>query len=473
MRHLPAILLFAIYVGQASASDPVPITSTTVSPKQLSEVVDGAGSPLPVAVSRLPIEFFNDYSWRMFIALNWPAKVGVRGQADATKSIKDTDGPRVWETWKTSIETIPPKGKQPTEWTSFDAVVPVNGIPEAGAGKKRIFGSFTQFGDISQADFGSLAGPLVCQNKTFVHFEIHVNQAEFEFIRSERLYDRSVLDGLATPKRFPNGSIQIKAAWREFTCADSDSVRKRYYRITADVIDYRTKVAVPKELGLIGMHIVQRTPLRPQWVWTSFEHVDNVPAIGQPPSPGSRFSLNDPLKAQTMSPTSAPDEVTGSSYLSASGEPIIKVLGAAVDTPMQVIREVTLHPQTVAMNTRYQNKLAGTIWANYMLVVTQWPNNTNVPSGNPFPTEPSGSTSDLSVTNTSMETYFQSSTSCMGCHGLSSKLEFVFFPQVHAQNRNPGVDGSPTRTFVEGLNSRFDELRKSSKINHAKRLDQK
>ena len=30
-------------------------------------------------------------------------------------------------------------------------------------------------------------------------------------------------------------------------------------------------------VGLIGLHIAQKTPSRPQWIWSSFEQDDTVP----------------------------------------------------------------------------------------------------------------------------------------------------------------------------------------------------
>ena len=34
---------------------------------------------------------------------------------------------------------------------------------------------------------------------------------------------------------------------------------------------------VEKKLGLVGFHVGHKTNFAPQWVWTSFEHVSNVP----------------------------------------------------------------------------------------------------------------------------------------------------------------------------------------------------
>src|ERR1700691_6280948 len=46
---------------------------------------------------------FDDYSWRAFIAMVWPAKHGQRGVPDTSKTV-DGAGPRVFETYKATWE---------------------------------------------------------------------------------------------------------------------------------------------------------------------------------------------------------------------------------------------------------------------------------------------------------------------------------------------------------------------------------
>lgn len=478
MHRQPIVLLIAMMVASnlrdARSQTPAPIRRPTISSSVPSEVVDGDGRIVPHRVRPVPIEQFDDFSWRSFVALNWPAQSDARGAADGALTINDVTRPRVWETWKSAYETVPPAGETPKPWDSFDAVVPIDGIPSQNAGKRRILGSFTKFGDISQADFGSLAGPLVAQNRTFVHYEIRVNKPMFEFIRARQLYDREQLDRLTAQQTFPNGSIVIKAAWREFVDGEPDSVRNRFYRITASTVDYNSNSGASKELGLIGFHIVHKTPMNPQWVWTSFEHVDNVPALGQTPALGAKYSLFDPGKEPVLIPAGAPDPVKASTYLTPAGVPIVAVSGTAVSIPMQVVRELPLHATTELANVRYQAALRGSVWQNYMLVVTQWPTDPNGFGGAPFPTDPRGRSSDTVVTNTAMETYFQGSVSCMTCHFESrrEKLDYVFFPIVHSQSRNPGDPGSPGREFLDGLNNRFDTFRDQSKSNRLLRLGQ-
>ena len=460
---VPASASAALVVcGVALGADPVPITVPTISPVVPTEVVDGAGAVVPVAVSALPMDFFDDFSWRSFLALSWPSKPDVRGVADAGRAGTDLSGPRVWETWKSAFEAVPAKGAEPTVWSSFDGKTPCAEVAEAGSGKTRVLGSFTKFGDISQADFGSLAGPLVSQNRRYLHYEVKVNEPEFNVIRTNKLYERSVIDGLTAPVVFTNGSIEVKAAWREFRDDEGAAVRSRYYRTQAHVQNYTTSNGEVKELGLVGLHIVQKTPLRPQWVWSSFEHVDNVPPFGQSPSIGTSFALNDPSKPQVLDPDPghAPVPVTDATYLTTGGEP--------VHPPMQVVRTAAIQSKTLSTNTRYQHALAGSVWANYMLVMTQWPTDTATPDGVPFPDEGTGTV----IANTSMETYFQNSTSCMSCPSASqaSNLDFVFFPLVHASNRDPGPPGSRSRVLLESLRLKFNDSRQRTGTAQKSRL---
>lgn len=47
-----------------------------------------------------PSRFFNDNSWRPFIALVWPAKLENRGVPDTTAQRAPTAGPLVFESYE-------------------------------------------------------------------------------------------------------------------------------------------------------------------------------------------------------------------------------------------------------------------------------------------------------------------------------------------------------------------------------------
>src|SRR5262249_23558802 len=44
-----------------------------------------------------------------------------------------------------------------------------------------------------------------------------------------------------------------------------------------------------RTVGLTGLHIVTKTPTHPQGIWSTFEHIDNVPA----PQAGRPFTFNN------------------------------------------------------------------------------------------------------------------------------------------------------------------------------------
>jgi len=437
-----------------AAEVPTPISKATVDPVIPTEVVDGDGRPLPVEVMALPINFFDDFSWRTFLALNWPAVAGQRGVADRTKKVSDS-GSRVWETWKADYELFQPGGRQPTEWASFDAVTPCIDIPFKGGGAKRVFGSFSKFGDFHQAGFGVPAGHLIAQNRTYLRYEVRVNRLEHDFIRDKELYQRGNLPKPKDPPlQFTPGSIEVKAAWRVLKPDEVEAAKARYYLTAGLVLNPLNKnQCEEKTLALIGFHIVQKTPLRPQWVWSSFEHLDNVPPMGVNPVPKGPFLLNDPTKPQELIPPDPPKPVGPGN------------LPVANPDPMQVVRMQPLHKQTVATNALYQKALSGTVWANYQLVVTEWPTKTRDPSkpfpedipGNPFP----GATAEFNTANTSMETYFQEGVSCMTCHDVArgKKMDFVWFVHLRAHPLDEAA-GKALGAAVESLRQEGKNKRK-------------
>jgi hypothetical protein len=271
---------------------------------------------------------------------------------------------------------------------------------------------------------------------------VRVNQQEFESIVGHKWYLASNLPTANTPVPFNDGSIEVKAAWRILTPADTPAIRARYYIIpNAQVFDVASAKCVAQDIALVGFHIVAKTPNRPQWIWSSFEHVDNVPGKTTEPKPpaGMPLSFNDPSKPQALDPPRAQRPRP----LSPANPPL------ANPTAMQVIREQALSDASMTMNNTYWNlpQIKGTVWQNYMLVMTQWPTQPSPQTpdnmGAPFPN------SDSTLANTTMETYFQfEGASCMDCHQQSNAQgrDFVMFVTFDAFR---GSVPSPSAAFSE------------------------
>jgi hypothetical protein len=78
--------------------------------------------------------------------------------------------------------------------------------------------------------------------------------------------------------------------------------RSRYYSRQAWVSDPAANTCSQKTVGLVGLHIVSKTPSRSAWIWSSFEQVDNVPDVGEkPPFQKSYYNFHDQTDA-SMAP---------------------------------------------------------------------------------------------------------------------------------------------------------------------------
>ena len=392
----------------------------------------GATAPLvvPDRIEDLPSltpEFdkfpeLDNFAWRAFVALNWPSLTDSahRGVPDRTKTPGDP-GPRVWETFKARYELfqVGRDGRPiaPKPWATYQAANPCGADVD---GRSKTLATFEAFMDFNQAgSLGVPANPLVAQNRTYTRFETRLNEPEYSALsgwsQGKNLPDQH------HPAQLPAGSIAVKAAWRLLTAADTPAVRARYYVVqNANVVDVaktlaaRRVVCSKSDIALVGLHLVIRTKHRPQGVWASFEHVDNVPRAGatEPDAtdagvPYSYFDGSNPnlgLWPHFGSPGTFP--------VSLDHPPDIN------PEPMQVVRRQPIHRSTVALSRNYWTLpgIKGTVWEHYMLVAVQWPSHARpVDPNNDGVFFPEARKENLA--NTTMETYFQDPpSSCMSCH---------------------------------------------------------
>jgi hypothetical protein len=407
-----------------------------------------------------PIQYFDDYSWKIFIALNWPAKDDERAVVKPGATFGDVSGQLIFGTYKAAWELFQPGGRRPSEWKSFEAASPCPNVRGANAGKVRVFQSFAKFGpvldDFNQAGFGpNPLGSLVAQNRTYVNFEIRLNETEYSKIRGDdtspktHLYLSTNLPPTGNQVTFPNGAIEIKAAWRRIKLPDEQNILNRYYHVEAEVFNPKDKTCEKQTFGLVGFHIVQKTPSRPQWIWSTFEHVDNVQ--------GASRSFNNPNGSQDINDANVNKLLP----------PVNAINGPQANPPpVQVVRVGSLPESTKKTNDLYQKdpRIAGTVWANYQLIKTQWPT-TPLPvdlskpfpagAGNPFPAS--------QVANVTMETttFLQSGNSCMQCHFLTKETDFVWFLPIRA------FRGTPANAAVRlnALTPALKKLHEASKTN--------
>jgi hypothetical protein len=381
---------------------------------------------------------FDYYSWLTFIALNAPED----GQAPAPGN----DGDTQWEEWREVSDLMLPGGARPG---GFDAprvvpdackgldsagtlrVIQRSGLNKAGTHPIEVTSEVTQPFD---------SGPLIDQNGNFVRYEILVNEPMYEYIVQNDLYSKIGQQAFDGPVVFPEGNnntasassgtmgaIMVKAAWKVMGAGDDQSK----FHIT-QALAYNPPSVNPRipescskvTLGLVGWHAAHKTDDAPQWIWSTYEHVDNVPSDAD-------------IKAGKLKPHyNFYDPTCKAGACAALNEPPPRPWNPAIQPfpngfRSQISRVTSLTDATLALNTSFQSILANTVWPNYELVSTQWPTDATSkidPTGVPAPTF---------LANTTLETYTQgevpqASSSCMDCHnnaadttGRASDFTFI------------------------------------------------
>jgi len=227
---------------------------------------------------------FDILAWQAFIALNWPAT--GNGQPDTTKTPADSTSPRVWSFWRPAGTIFLPNGDTPLPWkapASLPSALPLF----------RAKAAWRQTSTSADQNFQAFSGPLVDQNGKWVRYEVLVNREEFDYFVNNALYS---LDGqIAFSQREDSneihlpfndsdqkqrGAIEIKLAWKELGPNDDHTRFYTTHRKVNVAEPYRAGQTEPQtkeiEVGLVGMHIAMPTRSSPEWIWATFEQIDNV-----------------------------------------------------------------------------------------------------------------------------------------------------------------------------------------------------
>ena len=411
-------------------ANPLPALSPDVPP----DVTLGGGAMLTGRQSD-----FDKLSWATFVALNWPA--GADGEPDKTKIIgQNGDDHTVWEAGKEVSEIFLPGGARPTPWGT--PRTPPDTWPQAckdlfKTGDRLLVQVAKVPGILTATVEPFQTGPLIDQYGQYSRFEIIVNRPMFQTILDKTLYSKQGQTGV-TPVIFPCGSkqtgqvgaIMVKATWKVLT--DSEAKSGRFHKSSAILYTASSTTPPIKEkceridVGLVGMHIVHKTTSAPQWVWSTFEHVDNCPTDGEAPDlPVYNYFNKDAKGLPVNTPPKRPWDPN-------TVEP--------ANRRTQVVRKIPITAATKALNAAYQAALksAGkpdtpSVWVNYQLVGTQWPTNPSkscdVATG--APVDRIGTPAPQFLGNTTLETYIQgkvpnTSSSCLECHNNATTTQAVF-----------------------------------------------
>ena len=332
---------------------------------------------------------FDFYSWRTFIALNSPAD-GT--PIDSDKAQADT--PTKWEdmnNFKQLLDVMLPANLQPPIWPADtdgmkaerERLMPkacrdlLNDRPDLMKDApnrmivKMIEESFNE---------PFKTGPLIDQQGHYAIFDILMNRQMFEYITVNHLNTKAGQAANADlTVDFPPGqnagaafgSFMLKVSWKILTPEEIAAKTFHMRRALVLMPPSEKRPCLDRTLGLIGFHAVHKTAGRPQWIWTSFEHVKNVPdrnevAANKLSGVYNFFSVK--CKADCPAENATPP-------FPWDPDPALELRFRKDDSfKSQIVRETPLTDAAKNMNAVFHSMLpANSVWQNYMLLSTQWP----------------------------------------------------------------------------------------------------
>ena len=316
--------------AQAPASPAV-----TISPGVPNELnATGGGAP------KATIQQAAAFAWQEFIALNWPAvnqtgAANTRDMPDTNKKFGDQSVPLVWQTFRGKVEIFPGNGSATVgpPGSGIGSPAPSPALPDYGydAAPQYIYSSsvgpcaapapaqssvtspaWVNADEISQIGLdhmyaGILPGPSANSSPTpvnsqpqLIRFLAKANRTQYKYVVGSQFWyqnndgtdpaDTAAQSFINTTSsqpspqppqspfvNFPPGTIEVKAAFRELA-ANEDPTR---FHVTT--VRYYEEVGTSGNgcyreapMALIALHIIQKTPSAPSFIYATFEQADNI-----------------------------------------------------------------------------------------------------------------------------------------------------------------------------------------------------
>lgn len=412
---------------------------------------------------------FDVFSWQTFIALNWPAN--ALGKPIGSSITDSLNASRVWEHYLDPAEVFTTYGNTLTLRLGVAKKSGQKFLYLDSKSPRKLFTGKTvdavNLNGFQEAD----GHPLIDRNLNFALYEIKMNPIESKFVIDSGLtsyqgiYNMGIKNNNAI--NLPQsdsltknvGSMEIKATWRILLPAQGDDTTRFYCRKATIFIDslhtrnHQPLLIKNVTVGLVGMHIIRKTKkLNSAETWSTFEHMDNTPDDAQIAQQTKRlWSFYNPL-CLNCTPNQAPDTLAGDhgQYIWEITPPY--AVKYATGAPGQVFpqkfgtqaqRTYPIYKYTDMVNQLWQDKLQGSIWANYRLIGTQW----RLSEVYPSPTAPNF------LANTTLETFIQPTATCIGCHSsahitfnntkIMTNLSFIF--PIYASAPASSVQKAPAK----------------------------
>ena len=356
-------------------------------------------------------------AWQDFIYFMWPATYGQRGVPNKNAKFGG-GGPTVWETFKTADAVFLPNGQNPGPWNQQTLMATLRGslAQQVAAGAVR---HLTMSSKVSRGVLANIlqssgamppdildeiaqagGGTLYDLNGYPVYYEVSMNEAQYNYIVQNKLYDankqlafaQSNVIILPGSTQTAQAAVEIKAAWKVLSPAELKSGR---FHMVQALLDGSQQ---PLTVGLVGFHFFLSNG--GQGSWATFAQVDNAPV--QQPATSGTFNFFNPKC--TVPGTTQPCPFNMKDV-----------------NPGQVVQVDPDDPTAAQLNAYMRYLLQGySPWQYYKLVNVQWAKvpqplaKQTVPAPTPLP---DGSPNTPTLVNAVLESFLQKpNVSCVGCH---------------------------------------------------------
>jgi hypothetical protein len=307
----------------SSGPTPVPITISSSVPSELNPPGGAPAATMQQAAA---------FAWQEFIALNWPAvkqtggvvnnvQVNQRDVADSNCKFSDPSctGPLVWETFRAKVEIFPgqpnfPPNSVPPGYPSvaqgddsfgydalpvynYSSAVPACDSP-APTGTPWI-----NLDETNQITLDSMyAGNAPAQHAgnsspQLIRFLAKANRSQYTYVAKQgttaqwwnalppsvvQATQAYLVKNMSSPPvggsdlvSVPYGTIETKAGWR--VLSDDELKSGRFQTATARYYENSPNLCYRQDtFGLVALHIIQKTPTAPYFIYATFEQADNI-----------------------------------------------------------------------------------------------------------------------------------------------------------------------------------------------------
>ncbi len=394
----------------------------------------------------------DSYAANSFAALSWP--LGARNGVPDYAAVPVGDYATVWESWKSTRDIFQRNGEAPIPWDSRERSLPAACRDLDVAAQKARFAQADQVPDTLTPrlldEYVNPEGhPLIDASGQPVRYEVLMNREAYDYVADNRLWDVGALDAYLVAHgklEFPagawnrgalaqtRGAIVAKAAWKLLDPAvdDFDRFHKSWAYVTPLIEDGALFHGCEiRPVGLVGLHLVMKLGLFPDWLWTSFEHRALAPTwaeVGPSTLTADQSHLPDWLFYSY--PEKGGPKLNRPQKDATSGVPsrIVRFYPSGYYYPPLapgVTPDCATSMEFRCFNERLAEGLKDSVMANYMLIGSQW----RTP-----PNQGAMVTPEI-LGNAALESFTQNTSSCIGCHSYAKAdgthadpgtLDFIF-----------------------------------------------